>query len=239
MSNQLNNFLLLQQKINYSFSAPQTLINALTHSSSLGNKSLSDKNFGADQSNERLEYLGDAVLQLVVSEYIFTHHSALTEGEMTRLRASVVCETSLSSHALKLNLNEYIILGKGEITSGGSKRNSILCDAFEALIGAIYCDGGYEPAKEFILSHLAEDINSLHGLKWVADCKTHLQEQLQKNSSDPIEYLVIDSYGPEHKKIFVVQLQYQGKILATAEGKSKKEAEQNAAREAIQLCNLH
>ena len=189
-------------------------------------------------NNERLEFLGDAVLELVTSEYIFNSFPDLTEGEMTKLRASVVCEPTLSACARKRKFGEYLLMGKGEIANGGKDRDSILCDVFEAVIGAIYLDGGYDEAKRFILDALVNEIHSMRGLTWIADCKTHLQEQLQKDSQEIIEYYVINEEGPDHNKIFTVELSHGGKVLAQGSGKNKKEAEQEAARRAIEKYKL-
>ena len=189
-------------------------------------------------NNERLEFLGDAVLELVTSEYIFNSFPNMTEGEMTKLRAGVVCEPSLAKCARRLGLGEHLKMGRGEVANAGRDRDSILCDLFEAIIGAIYLDGGYDPAKDFIITALKQDIHSMVGLTWIFDCKTHLQEQLQKTSQEPITYYVIGEQGPDHNKIFTVELAHGGQILAQGTGKNKKEAEQEAARRAIEKYGL-
>ncbi|MCL2575381.1 MAG: ribonuclease III [Defluviitaleaceae bacterium] len=220
--------------IGYGFKNAALLDNALIHSSFVNENKANPKNH-----NERLEFLGDAVLELVASDYIFNNFPELSEGEMTKLRAGVVCEPSLADCARKIRLGDFIKLGKGEVANGGGQRDSVLSDAYEAVIGAIYLDGGYNSARDFILSALKEDIHSQKGLRWIADCKTHLQEQLQKYSQSPIEYYVIKEEGPEHEKIFYVELAHEGKIMAQGNGRNKKEAEQSAARIAIEKYKLY
>ncbi|MCL2855022.1 MAG: ribonuclease III [Defluviitaleaceae bacterium] len=224
----------LQKIIGYNFNKIQNLEEALTHSSYINENKASPK-----QHNERLEYLGDAVLELVVSGYIFAEFPGMSEGDMTRLRAGVVCEPSLSACARKIGLGGFLRMGKGEVANGGRERDSVLSDAFEAVIGAIYLDGGYKAAQRFILAYLEDDIHSQKGLRWVADCKTHLQEQLQRDSQEPIEYRVIKEEGPEHEKIFTVELTHGGRFLGQGSGRNKKEAEQAAARFAIEENHLY
>jgi len=224
----------LENAIKYTFSNKKNLENALVHSSYVNENKTNPRTH-----NERLEFLGDAVLELVTSDYIFAHFPQMSEGDMTKLRAGVVCEPALAQYARKISLGEHIKMGKGEIAGGGRERDSVLSDAYEAVIGAIYLDGGYDAAKDFILAALTEDIHSKKGLRWIADCKTHLQEQLQKTSQSPIEYYVIKEEGPEHEKIFTVELAYEGKILAQGKGRNKKEAEQAAARVAIEANQMY
>jgi len=223
----------LEHILGYSFKNASLLDHALIHSSYVN-----ENRMDATAHNERLEFLGDAVLELATSEYIFTTFTQMPEGEMSKLRASVVNEASLAKSAKQLNIGDYLKLGKGEVRGGGAQRESILADAFEAIIGAIYLDGGYDAAKGFVLRALEADIHSMKGLTWISDCKTHLQEQLQKNSQDPIEYYVIDEQGPEHNKIFTVELAHGGRVMAQGSGRNKKEAEQEAARAAIEEYKL-
>lgn len=223
----------LQEIIGYAFKDSKNLDIALTHTSYVNENKGKNK-----KHNERLEFLGDAVLGLVVSRYVFENFPDLTEGEMSRLRAGVVCEPSLATCARKISLGKFLKMGKGEIASGGFDKDSVLSDTYEAVIGALYLDGGYEAAKALILKALEDEIHSLKGLAWLADCKTHLQEQLQKNSTSPISYKVIKEEGPDHQKIFTVELSHEGKTLATGEGRSKKEAEQAAAKAAIETLKL-
>lgn len=219
----------IQGIIGYKFNNIKILDEALTHSSYVNENKTIPKIY-----NERLEYLGDAVLELVTSSYIFHQFETMSEGDMTRLRAGVVCEPALAVCARQIGLGGFLKMGKGEVLNGGRERDSVLADAFEAVIGAIYLDGGYNSAKRFILSYLQKEIHSLKGLKWLADCKTHLQEQLQKDSQDLIEYRVINEEGPEHEKTFTVELTHGGRFLGQGTGRNKKEAEQAAARFAIE-----
>jgi len=224
----------LEKNIKYNFKNKKNLENALIHTSYVNENKISPR-----IHNERLEFLGDAVLELVSSDYIFENFPDMSEGDMTKLRAGVVCEPALAKYAREIKLGAFIKMGKGEIAGGGRERDSVLSDAYEAVIGAIYLDGGYEPARDFILAALKEDIHSKKGLNWIADCKTHLQEQLQKYSQAPIEYYVIKEEGPEHEKIFTVELKHEGRIMAQGSGRNKKEAEQAAARLAIETDELY
>lgn len=224
---------LLEEIVGHTFASKELLEHALIHSSFTNENKL-----GNLVNNERLEFLGDTVVGLAASEYIFISFPEMPEGEMTKLRASVVCEATLSKSARRFGLGNFLKMGKGEIVNRGQERDSILCDLFEAIVGAIYIDGGYEPAKRFVLRALEEDIHSLRGLTWISDCKTHLQEQLQKTSQDPIEYYVIKEEGPDHNKIFTVELAHSGRVLAQGMGRNKKEAEQEAARHAIEKYDL-
>ena len=217
----------LEKILNYNFKDKSLMELALVHSS------FTNENKSSALNNERLEYLGDAVLELAVSEYIYKTFPDMSEGEMTKLRASIVCEPSLAKCAREMRLGYAMKMGRGEISNGGQERDSILSDAFEALIGALYLDGGFVAAKTFILQHLEADIHSQKKLSWAADCKTFLQEQLQKNSAAPIEYHVINETGPDHHKMFTVELSHNGRALAQGTGRNKKEAEQKAAYHAI------
>lgn len=218
----------LQVEIEYQFNNTDVLVRALTHSSFANEHKKHDIKY-----NERLEFLGDSVLSIVVSDYIFTKYSNYPEGELTRLRATVVCEPILAILARKINLGKYLLLGKGEKMTGGRQRTSILADAFEALIAAVYIDGGMTNAKKFILDNISESIEKAVNGKLFLDHKTHLQEVLQKSSRDRIEYKVIKEEGPDHNKMFYMQVKVNDEILGEGKGKSKKESEQNAAKEAL------
>jgi ribonuclease-3 len=223
-----NNIGELENKIDYVFKNKQNLILALTHSS-FANESRKEKL----ASNERLEFLGDAVLNIVISEMIYLQHNKLNEGEMTKVRANIVCESSLVKCANDIQLGEYLLLGKGEETTGGRTRASILSDALESLIGAIYLDGGIESARKFIsttMKHLLED--SVSGVIFL-DYKTQLQELIQKSGEHKISYEVLKEKGPDHNKLFVSQVVIDEKVMGTGEGRSKKEAEQKAAKAAL------
>ena len=213
--------------LGYNFKNKDLIQTALTHTSfSHENKNI--------ENNEKLEFLGDAVLELVISSYIFKKFNELSEGELTKLRASIVCEESLAAKSKSLNIGENLRLGKGEEQSGGRNRSSLLADAFEAIIGAIYIDSNdINVVSKFIINQMEEDIFEKKKNFLKNDCKTYLQELIQKDSKIPIEYEIISEEGPAHNKIFTVQVSHEGKILGVGKGKSKKDAEQNAAQLAI------
>lgn len=188
-----------------------------------------------NDSNERLEFLGDAVLELTMSAYLFDKYPQMPEGELTKLRASLVCEQTLSQLARRIELGSRLKLGRGEDATGGRRRDSILADAFEAVIGAIYLDGGMENAREFILSQIGEEVENKHKSFKQSDYKTFLQEVIQKNSKLQLEYKILSEKGPDHKKDFAACVIHEGKILGKGNGGSKKEAEQNAALEALKM----
>ena len=215
----------LERVIGYTFSNKTLLKTALTHSSYAN-----ERRCQPCSDNERLEFLGDAVLELVVSEQLFQRKPKLPEGEMTKTRASLVCEQTLDLCARKFGLENYLLLGKGEEATGGRNRSSIVSDAFEALIGAVYLDGGFASAKDFIQSFLLEDIEHL---QLFCDSKTILQEMVQRDSSDSLSYVLLREEGPDHDKRYVVSAMLGDRSLGTGEGRSKKSAEQQAAYEAI------
>lgn len=218
----------MKDALNYKFKDKNLLEIALTHSS-FAHESKTE----GIKNNERLEFLGDAVLELVISSFIFKNFQELPEGELTKLRASVVCEGMLSKKSRLLKIGDYLKLGKGEENTGGRDRDSILADAFEAIIGAIYIDGGIFEAQKFIIGHMKKDIFDMRNNFKINDCKTYLQEFIQKTSKSPIEYETVSESGPAHDKNFIIQVIHENKILGKGEGKSKKEAEQNAAYNAI------
>lgn len=214
-----------ENMIGYHFQNRNYLRQALSHSSYANEMRLSKL-----ANNERLEFLGDAVLELMSSEYIFRTNEQMHEGEMTKLRASLVCEPTLAMCAREINLGDYILLGKGEIATGGANRDSILSDAFEAVIGAIYLDGGFTSAKEFIMKYVLDDIDSK---KLFFDSKTILQEIVQADYKEPLQYKLLGESGPDHDKVFTVAAIVDGKELSQGTGKTKKAAEQAAAYQAI------
>ncbi|MDO4944391.1 MAG: ribonuclease III [Ruminococcus sp.] len=222
------NLLDFQKKIDYRFKDEKLLYEALSHSS-FANENKKHRN-----SNERLEFLGDSVLSIVVSDYIFEHFKHLPEGELTKLRASLVCEKALYEFSKKIELGKYIFLGKGEEMTGGRERASIVSDAMEAVIAAIYLDGGIECARKHIMNFLPEDITPEHTTTF-HDYKTVLQEIIQKNPEERIEYFLKDEEGPDHDKKFTVQVLLNNNVIGTGVGRSKKNAEQNAAKEALEL----
>ncbi len=219
----------LQNKIGYQFKNPALLNEALTHSSYANEHKSQHIKY-----NERLEFLGDSVLSIVVSDYIYKNCPELPEGELTKLRASLVCEKSLYEFAKKIDLGKYLILSKGERNNGGADRPSILSDAFEALIAAIYIDGGITPASKHILNFVIPAIKNSKKKK-INDYKTTLQEIIQKNPGEKLEYVLVKESGPDHNKHFVVEVHLNSNVIGKGGGRSKKEAEQQAAREALEL----
>ena len=217
-----------QGKIRYYFNDKELLIEALSHSS-YANEKRKGRN-----SNERLEFLGDSVLSIVVSQYLFEHFTHLPEGELTKIRASLVCEKSLYEFAKQIDLGEHILLGKGEENTGGRERVSILADAFEAVIAAVFLDGGLEAAKRHILKFIPKDIDDRKPVSF-SDHKTILQEIIQKNHEEKVEYKLVGQSGPDHNKAFKVQVRLNSNVIGTGIGRSKKEAEQMAAKEALEL----
>lgn len=217
----------LQKKIGYKFEKIDYLQVAVTHSSYANEKKHGIK------YNERVEFLGDAVLSIVVSDYLFNNYS-VPEGDLTKLRASLVCEKSLDEMAAKINLGKYLRLGKGEEMMGGRTRPSILADAFEAVIAAIYLDGGLEEARKFILPFVKEMLDNKGKLSFT-DYKTLLQEIVQQNPEEILSYKLISEKGPDHDKLFVVEVHLNSNVIGKGEGKSKKQAEQMAAKQALEL----
>lgn len=183
-------------------------------------------------NNQRLEFLGDAVLSFVVAEYLYTHYPQQAEGELTKIRARVVCEPALSKVAGQLNLGQYLLLGKGEEKSGGRNRQSILADAVEAVIGAVYLNQGYKAARKFILEYLEEDIQKTEAGDHY-DYKSRLQELVQGKNRDNVTYSILEETGPAHDRTFVAGVFYQDRLLAAGEGHSKKEAQQSAASKVL------
>jgi ribonuclease III len=214
-----------EEKIGYEFKDKTYIQTALTHSSFANEH----KEFNY---NERLEFLGDSVLGLVVSDYLFRARNDLPEGKLTRLRANVVCEESLSAVARKINLGDHLFLGKGEKASGGSNRDSILADATEAVIAAIYLDGGFDQARDFILSNLRDTIAKNIDGNIFRDYKTILQEIIQGNNGK-ISYKLVGESGPDHNKEFEMQVKCGQETIGIGKGKNKKEAEKEAARDAL------
>ncbi|NLW39794.1 MAG: ribonuclease III [Tissierellia bacterium] len=219
----------LQSEIKYNFKDIEILNTSLTHSSYANENK--DKNV---ISNERLEFLGDSVISLVVSEYLYKRFEEFPEGELTKRRASVVCESSLAFAARKINLGEYLLLGKGEDATGGRNRDSILADAFEGLTGAIFVDGGLSSAKEFLLGQFEREvIYALSKGSLFIDYKTELQELVQKMGKSSIEYRVEKETGPDHNKKFYMNVVVDNEIIGSGMGRNKKEAEQMAAKQAL------
>ena len=216
-----------EKNIQYTFKDISLLELALTHSS-YANESKTHMEY-----NERLEFLGVAVLQLVTSEKLYTENPNMPEGKMSKQRAALVCEDALASYSRQIELGRFMLLGKGEENTGGRERPSVLADAFEAVIGAIFLDGGIEPAKKFIRRFLDEAHLS------VQDFKTMLQEIIQKNPGERLSYIVVAEDGPDHDKSFTVEVRLNSNPIGKGEGKSKKQAEQQAAKEALGLMGYH
>ncbi|GAA0228860.1 ribonuclease III [Metaclostridioides mangenotii] len=219
----IENIQCFEKVIGYDFKNKDYILEALTHSS----YSNENKRFNF---NERFEFLGDSVLGVVVSDYLFRSEQNLPEGELTKLRANIVCEESLNEVATNINLGDYMLLGKGEEATGGRQRISILADATEAVIAAIYLDGGFECARDFILKFMGDIIQDTRKGNIFRDYKTHLQELLQSRGENNIWYNLIEEKGPDHNKRFVMEVGINDDVLGVGEGKSKKEAEQLAAR---------
>jgi ribonuclease III len=219
----------LEEVIAYKFRNPLLLAEALTHPS-LGHET-QQRHF----DNQRLEFLGDAILQLVITEYLFSHFKDQPEGQLTKLRSRLVSRDALKDHAIALDLGRFLLMGRGEEASGGRARVSTLADAFEALIGAIYLDGGFEDARKFILTQAQQNLADVTEEPVDINPKGNLQELLQSISPRSPAYELVSQSGPEHDKRFVVQAVWEGIVLGKGSGKSKKQAETAAAEEAMRL----
>ena len=215
----------LQEAIGYRFRNLQLLEQALTHSSYANEKGL-----GHLGCNERLEFLGDAVLELISSDFLYHRYPELPEGDMTKTRASVVCEPTLAMCASEFGLGQYLRLGKGEDMTGGRNRNSVVSDALEALIGAIYLDGGFASAKEFVIRFVMNDIEHK---KLFYDSKTILQEMIQGRQQDELRYVMLGEEGPDHDKTFLAAAMLGSREIGRGSGRTKKAAEQMAAYRGI------
>ncbi|MCR4925699.1 MAG: ribonuclease III [Clostridiales bacterium] len=222
------NLKILQEKLQYNFKNENLLIQALTHSSYANEKQ------NPKSCNERLEFLGDSVLGFITAEYFYRSINR-PEGELTKIRAATVCEQSLFNFAQQIELGEFLLLGKGEIHTGGRERPSILADAFEAVIAAIFLDGGIEQAKAFVMRFVQD---AAHVKPSFNDYKTTLQEVIQKNKEEKLEYVLINESGPDHDKHFIVEVHLNSNVIGRGEGRSKKIAEQEAAHEALSLMGL-
>lgn len=215
----------LEERIGYTFREPALLKQALTHSSFAN-----ELRINKWQDYERIEFLGDAVLELVSSDFLFKTHPEKPEGQLTKLRSSMVCEPALAYCARDIDLGQFIFLGKGEEATGGRYRESITSDVMEAVIGAIYLDGGLEPAKAFINRFILSD---LENKQLFYDSKTILQERVQKQSQGQLHYVLISETGPEHEKVFHVEARIDDCKIGEGSGRTKKAAEQQAAYQAL------
>ncbi|WP_128894276.1 ribonuclease III [Longirhabdus pacifica] len=217
----------LQKKLDISFQHPMLLQQAFTHSSYVN-----EHRMNKFQDNERLEFLGDAVLELTVSEYLYNKYKNYSEGELTKLRASIVCEPSLVEFAQSLGFGSYVLLGKGEEMTGGRSRPALLADVFEAFIGALYLDQGLEAVRHFLKKYVLCKLNN-EGKPQVIDFKTQLQEYIQQRSMGHLSYRIIDERGPAHDRQFVSEVYMNDAMLGEGMGRSKKESEQQAASKAL------
>ena len=219
------NLEILEKSIGYTFKNKKLLKKALTHTSFANERKI--------ESNEKLEFMGDSILEFLSSKYIYNNYQNLKEGEMTKVRAEVVCEDSLYKVAKKHNFSDFLYMGKGEILSGGKDKPAILADCVEAIIAAIYYDSNLENAEKFVIENLKDEIELSTKNVGKKDYKTVLQEELQRNGNVDIKYNVIKTEGPDHDKTFVVEVVCNQRRLAIGEGKSKKQAEMQAAKIAM------
>ncbi len=220
------NLIELEQKIKYEFNNKELLKRALTHTSYAHEKHI--------DSNEKLEFLGDAILEFIVSNYLYENYKHLKEGEMTKVRATVVCEKSLYEVAKRHNFSDFLYLGRSEEASNGRSKPAIIADSVEAVIAAIYIDSGLEQAREFIIRNLEQAIETASKNVGMKDYKTVLQEKLQIHGSVTIKYELVEEKGPDHDKIFIAEVSCDGKKLAKGKGGTKKSAEMEAARIALE-----
>lgn len=218
----------LEKKLGYKFNNEKLLKNALTHSS------YANEVRNGITSNERLEFLGDSVLSVIVADYLFKNFTDIPEGELTKLRASLVCEKSLCAFSREISLGEFLFLGKGEEKGGGRERDSILADAFEAVLGAIYLDGGMEAASKHVLRFVKAELKHTDD-EVFKDYKTALQEIIQRNPEESVSYILKGESGPDHNKIFEVEVHLNSNVIGVGKGKNKKQAEQMAAKQALEL----
>ncbi len=217
-----------ENSLGYQFHNIQLLDIALTHSS------YANERHGNFRHNERLEFLGDSVLGLVISEYLYTNFPELAEGSLAKIKSQVVSEFCLAKAARRIGLGQLMLLGKGEEHTGGRDRDSILADAFESVIAAIFLDGGLDQARRFVLENLSQSIYDALNGRGIRDYKTDLQEVLQRDSDKAIEYRIVGDSGPAHQKVFIAQVYHGDKLLGEGVGRSKKEAEQHAAQKALE-----
>lgn len=218
----------LEGRLGYRFKDFNWLHRAMRHSSYTN-----EHHMNRLECNERLEFLGDAVLEMVSSEFLYDHYPDMPEGQLSKMRASLVCEPTLAYDARDLDLGSYLLLGKGEEQTGGRKRDSIVSDAVEATIGAIYKDGGLEPARAFILKFILNDVEHK---QLFHDSKTILQEKIQQTSGSVLEYVIVDEQGPDHDKCFIAEVRLNGDMIGQGKGRTKKAAEQQAAYQALISC---
>lgn len=218
----------LEENLRYEFKNKELLQNALTHSS------YANEARNGTHSNERLEFLGDSVLSVIVADCLYKSFPNLPEGELTKLRASLVCEKSLCGFSRELELGKYLMLGRGEDKGGGRERDSILADAFEAVLAAIYLDGGMECARRHVMRFVLPELKHTDD-EVFKDYKTALQEIIQRNPEETVAYFLTGESGPDHNKVFEVEVRLNSNVIGKGKGKSKKQAEQMAAKQALEL----
>ena len=219
-----------EKKLNYTFKNKELLETALTHSS------YANEQRGGAVCNERLEFLGDSVLSIIVSDYLYNNFS-LPEGRLTKLRASLVCEKTLCRFSRSLQVGQFLKLGRGERATGGADRDSLLADEFEAILAAIYLDGGMEPAKKHVMRFVLEELRHMEHENF-KDYKTELQEVIQRNPEENLHYVLTGQSGPDHNKQFTVEVRLNSNVIGVGTGHSKKAAEQAAACKALELMGI-
>ena len=219
-----------EKKLNYTFKNKELLETALTHSS------YANEQRGGAVCNERLEFLGDSVLSIIVSDYLYNNFS-LPEGRLTKLRASLVCEKTLCRFSRSLQVGQFLKLGRGERATGGADRDSLLADAFEAILAAIYLDGGMEPAKKHVMRFVLEELRHMEHENF-KDYKTELQEVIQRNPEENLHYVLTGQSGPDHNKQFTVEVRLNSNVIGVGTGHSKKAAAQAAACKALELMGI-
>lgn len=219
-------------QLSYQFKDIDLLYSALTH------RSFDNENLKSNGHNERMEFLGDAVVGLIVTEYLFNTYTQYDEGELSSLRAQLICKETLAKISRKLDIGKYILLGKGEINSGGQNRDSLLSDTFEAVIAAIFIDGGIDMVREVILQHFVELLNQTFNQKPLKEYKNLLQEYTQFHFQSSPNYVPVSAIGPDHAKWYEVEVRINDDVHGRGRGPSKKEAEKNAAKEACEILNI-
>lgn len=228
----MENIAKLENKLEHSFTDKELIKKSLTHSSYTNEM----KSRGVIcECNERLEFLGDSILQIISSELLYGHFDTLHEGDLSRIRAQIVCEKALNKYATEMGLGEHLLLGHGEELNNGRKRPSILADAFEALIAAIYLDAGLDKTRAFLLPYLENEIENIETSKHGEDSKSRLQEIVQREPNERFEYVIVKESGPAHDREFEVEARLNRNVIGKGKGKTKREAEQNAATQALKL----